>query len=165
MAVPILVGEFASNSSDANEKVAVRDAIIAYNVANDPDLPQLLGAGTDPSLINGWTTFVAKTATVLPYYNGGDDQTFGWAAPGTYSNYYVMTKFGQGQANFDHALHLLSAGDTLVYNPGGSGAPNGLAHLAIWAVGPANNSVPDACASFSLLGVALLGLAVLRRRL
>ena len=164
-ALPILVGEFnTTNSGNDTEKVAVRTAIAAYNTNFDPDLPQIFGTGTDPVLINGWSEFVPKTTTVAPFFSGGDDKTIEWTAPNTFSSFYVLTKWGQGGANFDHALHFLSAGETLLYNPGGSGAPQGLSHIAIWAADPGNR-VPDSGSSLSLLGLALICLGVLRRRI
>ena len=119
-ALPILVGEFpTADSGDATENVAVRTAIETYNTNFNPDLPQIFGAGSDPALINGWSEFVPKTTTVAPFFDNGDAKTVEWTAPNTFSSFYVLTKWGQGGANFDHALHFVSAGDTLLYNPGG----------------------------------------------
>ena len=160
---PILVGQYAGNSGDDNEKVDVRNAITAYAGVGAP-LPQLFGPGSDPSLINGWSVFAGKTTTVSPYYAGGDDKTIDWTAPSSFSAYYIMTKWGGGGANFDHVLHYVLAGETLNYNPNGVNPPNGLSHLAIWAVGP-GGQVPDGGSASLLLGASLLSLGLLRRRI
>lgn len=158
-AATILVGEFnPANSGDATEHRAIRDAITAYNGSHDPDLSQLFGAGTDPSLINGWTVFVAKTTDIASYGN----QTLTFTAPNTFAEYYVFSKYGSGGANFDSALHHLDAGDAISYNPGGSGPPQGLSHIAIWARG--TPTVPDSGQTIALLGGSLLVLAWMRRR-
>lgn len=158
-AVPILVGEFKpANAGDAAEHEAIRDVIAGYNATPAPDLSQLFGAGDNPSLINGWTVFVAKTTDVASY--GVHTLTF--TAPGTFAEYYFFSKYGSGGANFDSALHHLLAGDFLSYNPGGSDAPEGLSHLAIWARG--TPSVPDSGQSIALLGLGLMILAVVKKR-
>lgn len=160
-AAPILVGEFTpANSGDATEHAAIRDAITAYNALPAADLSQLFNTATPPALINGWSVFVAKTTTLTGFTSGGQNLTF--TAPGTFAEYYVFGKFGQGQGAFDSSLHHLLSGDALNYNPGGDGPPNGLSHLAIWARG---TSVPDAGSTLSLLGASLLALALLKRRI
>src|SRR5688572_9244352 len=61
-AAPILVGEFApANSSTAALHEAIRFEIADYNQVN-PDLSLLFGAGNNPSLIDGWNVFLAKTS-------------------------------------------------------------------------------------------------------
>lgn len=162
-ALPILVGEFdPPNSGDATEHVAARTAIETYNSANNPDLSQLFGPGTDPALINGWEVFVAKT-TETDAFEGASEKILSFTAPGTYAEYYVFSKYGQGQANFDSALHHMLAGDVLSYNPGGASAPNGLSHLAIWGRGTTTN-VPDSGLTIALFGAGLMLLGVMKRR-
>jgi hypothetical protein len=147
---PILVDEWAGNSGNANELADVNTAISDYNAANNPDLPALPAE------------FVAKT-TSIGSYAPGDGQTINWTAPADYAFYYIMTKWGSGGANFDHALHYVLAGETLIYNPGGVGTPpNGLSHIWIWAGG--DNRVPDGGSTVALLGAALAGVSMLRRK-
>ena len=162
-ALPILVGEFKpANAGDATEHVAARTAIDAYNSTHNPDLSQLFGPGANPVLINDWTVFVAKTTSTDPF-EGANEKILSFTAPGTYAEYYVFSKYGIGQANFDSALHHMLAGDVLSYNPGGAGAPNGLSHLAIWARGTTTN-VPDSGLTIALFGAGLMLLGVMKRR-
>jgi hypothetical protein len=150
---PILVAEWAGGSGDATELAAVNTAIANYNTANNPDLPAL-GA-----------EFVAKT-TSIGSYAPGDGQTINWTAPSDFAFYYIMTKWGAGGASFDHALHYVLAGETLVYNPDDllkkGDAPNGLSHLWIWGGG--ENRVPDGGSTVALLGAALAGVSMIRRK-
>lgn len=153
-AAPILVAEWLGNSGAANELADVQAEILAYNVANNPDLPAFSG-----------TTSVVQQSTSISTYAPNDSKIVEWTAPATYDFYYVMTKFGKGQANFDHALHYVLAGETLTYNPGGISAPNGLSHVSIWAgdLPSTNTPVPDQGWSLVLLGMGALGVARLRR--
>jgi hypothetical protein len=108
---------------------------------------------------------VGKTTTVSSFFDGGDDKTIEWTAPNSFSAYYIMTKWGSGNANFDHALHYVLAGETLNYNPNGSNPPEGLSHLAIWATGPGETGrVPDSGTTVVLLGLSLLSLRMFRKR-
>ena len=162
-ALPILVGEFKpANAGDATEHVAARNAIDSYNSTHNPDLSQLFGPGANPVLINDWSVFVAKT-TDTGAFEGASDKILSFTAPGTYAEYYVFSKYGIGQANFDSALHHLLAGDVLSYNPGGASAPQGLSHLAIWARG-STTSVPDSGLTIALFGAGLMLLGVMKRR-
>jgi hypothetical protein len=153
-AAPILVAEWLGNSGSANELADVQAKILAYNVANAPDLPAFSG-----------TTSVTLQSTAVATYAPNNEKIVEWTAPATYDFYYVMTKFGKGQANFDHALHYLLAGETLSYNPGGTSAPNGLSHVSIWAgdLPNTNTHLPDNGWSVALLGLGAFGIARLRR--
>jgi hypothetical protein len=162
-AAPILVGEFTAKSGDDKEHVAIREAINTYNGSHDPDLSQLFGTGTSPLLINDWNDFVSKT-TDIDGYDSADGKTLNFTAPGTYAEYYVFSKYGSGGADFNMALHYLSAGDVLSYNPGGASAPNGLSHIAIWARGTPTN-VPDSGLTLALFGAGLMMLGVMKRRM
>lgn len=149
---PILVAEWAGNSGAANELADVQSYIGAYNTANDPDLPAFSG-----------TTTVTIQAGNAAYITGGDDKVITWTAPATYDFYYVMTKWGKGPASFDHALHYVLAGESLNYNPGGAGAPNGLSHVSIWAGDLPTVAVPDSGWSLALLSLGVFGLSRIRR--
>jgi hypothetical protein len=150
---PILVGEWAgADSGDAEELATVQGVIAFYNFVVDPDLPAFAGL----------SEFVPKTEDIDPYLVGDDDKTIIWTAPNDHSFYYIMTKWGKGGANFDHALHYVLAGETLNYNPGGSNPPEGLSHVWIWA--PGGNQVPDGGSTVALMGASLAGLAMIRRR-
>lgn len=152
-ATPILVGEWASASSGAATELAeVQAAITAYNTANDPDLPDFSG-----------TTSVVIQDTVVTTYAPNDDKIIEWTAPATYDYYYVMTKWGQGRAAFDTALHYVLAGETLTYNPGGTDHPQGLSHVSIWGGRLPGTNVPDNGWALALLGLGTLGVARLRR--
>lgn len=147
---PILVKEWdGGNSGAATELQAVTDAINDYNGANNPDLPALGSA----------LVIQDPPATYAP----NDSKVIEWTAPSTFAYYYVMTKWGIGQANFDHALHYVLAGEALTYNPGGSSAPNGLSHVSIWGGRLPSTSVPDGGFSLALLGLGAFGLSRLRR--
>lgn len=159
-AVTILVAEWAAtDSADATELADVAAKILAYNSANNPDLP-LLGTTTLlTTLANKATT--GNIGPLIP----NDGKVMEWTAPtGTYAFFYVMTKWGQGQANFDHALHYITAGDSLTYNPGGAGAPNGLSHAILWGGGN-SPGVPDGGSVLAFLGLSLAFLEALRRKL
>ena len=165
-AAPILVGEFKpSNGSDAAELAAIRTAINTYNGTHEPDLSQLLGFNADGDLmpINGWAEFVARTTDVSAYVDA-TGKVVNFTAPGTYLEYYFLSKFGIGGAEFNTALHHLTAGDVLSYNPGGLEAPEGLGHVAIWARGTPS-SVPDSGLSIALFGASLMLLGVMKRRM
>jgi hypothetical protein len=155
-ATPILVGTWNGTSGDAAELVAVDAAIDAYNVANNPDLPEF----------SELTEFANKNTTPVSLYSlPGDEHTLVWTAPNDYDFYYIMSKYGNpknGGATFEHALHYVLAGDTLTYNPGGSGPPNGLSHVWVW--GGNDNNVPDGGSTVALMGAALAGLSMIRRR-
>ena len=159
-ATAYLIAEWASgNSGDAAEIQAVKDAIAAFNTqGNFPaPIPEL-----NTSLV-----FQAKT-TDTGDYEGSDDKSVVWTAPSGDVDFYVLTKWGQGQADFDTALHFVTAGNTLNYDPkwGGSkqpDAPNGLSHIWIWHTEPGTN-VPDGGATAALLGLGILGLAAVRRK-
>jgi hypothetical protein len=155
LATPILVGVAESdNSGENSENLIMRGLIDTYNAANNPDLPLLFGSGATPSLLAGWIGF-PKDET-----QGSDEIV--WTAPWTYAEYYLLTKWGQGGAAFDTALHYILAGQTLTYNPGGAGAPNGLSHLRLFARG--TTSVPDGASTAALLGLGLVGLSFIARR-
>ncbi len=151
---PILVAEWVGNSGQANELADVQSYIAAYNTANEPDLPAFSG-----------TTTVTIQSTSVATYAPNDEKIIEWTAPATYDFYYVMTKWGKGQANFDHALHYVLSGETLTYNPGGSSAPNGLSHVSIWAgdLPGTGTSVPDSGWSLALLSLGVFGLSRIRR--
>jgi len=150
-ATPILVGEWASANS-GNETAAVEAAITAYNGANDPDLPAL-----------SETTAVTIQSGAIATYAPNDEKIIEWTAPSTYDYFYVLTKWGQGRANFDTALHYLLAGETLTYNPGGTDHPQGLSHVSIWGGRLPGTNVPDNGWALALLGLGTLGVARLRR--
>ena len=152
VAGPILVAEWAGNSGAANELADVQTKIGDYNTANDPDLPAF----------SGTTTLKIQDLSVTTYAPN-DEKLAEWTAPATYDYYYVMTKWGKGQANFDHALHYVLAGETLNYNPGGASAPNGLSHVSIWAGSLPGTNLPDGGWSLALLGLGALGVSRLRR--
>jgi hypothetical protein len=169
-ALPILVGEFEPGSSgDDNEHIAIRTAINSYNATPAADLSQLFGTGemtkkgeVNLPLINGWVEFVPKTEDVEDY-EGATDKFINFTAPGTYAEYYVFSKYGKGQGDFDSALHFMLAGEVLSYNPGGAGGPNGLSHVSIWARGT-STSVPDSGLTIALFGAGLMLLGVMKRR-
>ncbi len=155
-ALPILVSEWmGSNSGVATEANDVKNAINNYNSSHDPDLPLFSEA-----------TAVVIQAGKSGYITGGDEKVLTWTAPATYDYYYIMSKYGKGGANFDHALHYVLAGESLNYNPGGNSAPNGLSHVSIWGGNfPNTQPVPDGGSTVLLLGLAVGGLgAVCRRR-
>jgi hypothetical protein len=156
LATPILVGETESDNSGANnENVIMYHLIGVYNAGPSADLPLLFGSGATPSLLAGWFEYTKVEV-------GGDQQELVWTAPGTYAEYYILTKWGQGGAAFDTALHYLLAGQTLTYNPGGAGAPNGLSHYRLFGRG--STSVPDGASTAALLGLGLVGLSFIARR-
>jgi hypothetical protein len=150
---PILVAEWESPNSGAGLEFAFAAAgIAAYNVANDPDLPALAG-----------TTAVTIQNTSIATFAPNDEKIIEWTAPATYDYFYVLSKYGQGQANFDTALHYVLAGETLTYNPGGNSAPNGLSHVSIWAGRLPTVAVSDSGWSLGLLGLGVFGLSRFRR--
>ena len=146
---PILVKEWAGNSGAANELQDVKNAIIEYNAAKDPDLPAL------------GTALVIQDPPAT--YAPNDEKVIEWTAPSTFDYYYIMSKWGIGQATFDHALHYVLPGEKVTYNPGGDTAPNGLSHVSIWGGRrqPGTN-VPDGGFSLALLGLGAFGLSRLR---
>lgn len=157
-AITILVAEWAGSSSDANELADVAAKIVAYNSANNPDLPLL---GTTSLL----TTLANKaTAANINPFIPNDEKVLEWTAPNTYDFFYVMTKWGGGGTNFEHALHYITAGDSVSYNPGGAGAPQGLSHVLLWG-GNNERSVPDGGSMLALLGLSLASIEVLRRKM
>lgn len=157
-AITILVAEWAGNSGDAEELADVAAKIVAYNTANDPDLPLL---GTTSLL----TTLANKaTAANIDPFIPNDDKVLEWTAPNTYDFFYVMTKWGGGGTNFEHALHYITAGDSVNYNPGGASAPQGLSHVLLWG-GNNERNVPDGGSMLALLGLSLASIEVLRRKL
>jgi len=152
---PVLVSEWnLGNSSVALEDASVAAQIVAYNVAHDPDLP----------LLAGLTKIASQSTAVSSYVQAGsDNKILSWTAPTECDFYYIMTKWGKGQASWEHALWFVPAGDTVTYNPGGSGAPNGLSHVSIWCGD--TQHVPDGGATIALLGMGVLGLGALRRKI
>lgn len=159
-ATAYLIDEWDSPDSGDDEQIAaIQAAIAAFNTAGNPPAPL---PAFDPALV-----FVAKTDDVEDF-DSADNQSVVWTAPSGDVSFYVLTKWGQGQANFDTALHLVTPGNTLNYNPawGGPrqpGAPNGLSHIAIWHT--PETEVPDGGTTAVLLGLGLLGIASIRRRL
>ncbi len=127
------------------------------NALNNPDLP----LWEDTTLL---TDLIDKAD---PNYVGlfipNDDKVLEWTAPYDFEYYYIMTKWGQGQANFDHALHYMLAGETVTYNPGGTRAPQGLSHVI--QGGGERKRVPDGGSMLALLGLGLTSIEALRRKL
>jgi hypothetical protein len=165
-----LIGEFETpNSGDATVNALAQDAIDAFNALGVFPAPV-------PDL-NTANIFQAKVEGAgLSAFFGSDDQSVHWEAPsGGDVNFYVITKWGQpqggpNQADFDTALHFVTAGNTLDYNPGGDDAPFGLSYIAIFHTdddvfggGPGGGRVPDGGATAALLGLGVLGLGVARR--
>ena len=158
-AVTILVDEWLSgNSGEAAERLRAQQALDTYNFTHDPDLPTPLSSmvtwekNDNPEDLNSHTvTYTAPT--------------------GAYDFFFILTKYGSANGAwkklngdpFDTALHYVSAGDTLTYNPGGSGPPNGLSHEILWA-GNLTRNVPDGGATAALLGLGVLGMAVVGRK-
>ncbi len=156
-AITILVDEWLSgNSGEEAERLRAQQGLDAYNIANDPDLPTPL------------SSLVTWPKNDSPEDLGQKTLTF-TAPTGEYDFYFILTKYGSGALKnfagepFDTALHYVSAGDTLTYNPGGDGLPNGLSHEILWA-GKSSTNVPDGGATAALLGLGVLGLAAIRRK-
>jgi hypothetical protein len=157
---PILVGELNfGNSGNETQNVGIRGAINTYNALPSADLPQIFGTGATPSLIDGWVELTNQNKT---NFHGADEKILNWTAPNTYTEYYLLSKYGSGGANWDTALHYLLSGEQVVYNPGGSGPPQGLSHVRLFA--RRSVAVPDGAATAGLLGLALVGLSVFARR-
>ncbi len=161
-AIPILVSEWDGPSGlghpgnpAKNEDASVAAQIVAYNVAHAPDLP----------LLGGLTKIVEQDDSLSKYVQtGSGGKILSWTAPTDCDFYYIMTKWGQGQADWDHALHYVLAGESIImYNPGGSSDPNGLSHVSIWCGEGVHT--PDGGASLALLGMGLIGLGALKRKL
>ena len=161
LAVPILVDEWAGPSGlgkpitdPDNEDYHVVQAILNYNSANNPDLP-LLSEASKIVIQAGNGSYIS-----------GDDKILNWTAPLDCDYYYIMTKWGQGGATFDHALHYILAGETVVYNPGGENGPTGLSHVSIWCGDTTTTTdVPDGGATLVLLGIGVSTVGLLRKRI
>jgi hypothetical protein len=154
-AIQILVGTWGgnSNSGDNSELCNAQWAIDAYNSSHNPDLPALatINPGKKPKATLLLDVHVPKTQ--VP--NG--EHTFNWTADPQFSFYYVLTKWGNGGSGTDTALHYITAGEVLSFDPTFG---NGLSHYCIWR-GPAN--VPEGGSTLILLGAGLGLLAVGRR--
>lgn len=158
-AVPILVSEWfgpsglgnPQNDPNSNEDASVAAQIVAYNAVNNPDLP----------LLAGLTKTVSQQTTSMTDF-GNDSNVLNWTAPMDCDFYYIMTKWGQGQATWDHALHYVLAGETVIYNPGGAGFPMGLSHVSIWC--GETERVPDGGSTLAFLSLAMVLVAPFIRR-
>lgn len=164
-ATAILLDEWdAGSSGDDAEYNHVIQVIEDYNEDYEPDLPALPGE------------YLEKTTVIAGFgipNDEGEILTIEWTAPNDYDYYYILTKWGKGQADFDTALHFLLAGDELNYNANDFDyqlkgnqteyPPMGLSHVWIWG---GNNppSVPDGGTTITLLGLALAGLGLVRRK-
>lgn len=166
-AAPILVDEWSGGSGDSTEKIAVRTAINEYNAANDPDLPQIFDntmppPGSEPNLLEGW--FELDPGAVSDYSEDeGPNSVLNWtpSLSDAYCEYYIMTKWGApSRAPFDHVLHYLVDGDSIVdYNPTGA---NSLSHLRIWGR-ECEPTVPDGGLTAVLLAMGLAACGFARR--
>ena len=168
-AVPILVGEWDSpDSNPGGELYLAQQAIETYNVPNDPDLPDIavLPLPADPhDTLAALPVFLGKfddSDPELDDFIPNDEKILEWTAPGDYAFYYVISKYGGGgQGTLDTALHYMLAGESLVFNPGGNGPPNGLSHITIW--GGNTTTVPDGGMTLLLLGAGMAALGGARR--
>lgn len=136
-----LNGGFNSNNPEKN--LAFLNALIGnWNGVNDPDLPTALA----PVALN----------------DGSLGGVSSYTAPSGYD--YVVFHFGAGQAGQNgwwQAWYLGGAGGTFTLPSVGGKSVGGFSSARFFN----SQRVPDGGATLSLLGVALLGLAALRRQL